>query len=120
LENERLPPEYRITFGEKPEGITMKEYRLLYIETLYTIKHKIGSSTPNYNVGENELYAYAQEAFGLSSEEHRRLLEKASEEKVRLTLHVRIECLPVSLASDSDSEYRSSRSQRSRSERRQW
>ena len=111
MENERLPPEYRITFGEKPEGITMKEYRLLYIETLYTIKYKIGSSTPDYSVGEHDLYAYAQEAFGLSNEEHRRLLEKASEEKVRVLLHGHIECrLSVSLASDSDSEHRSSRS----------
>lgn len=89
----------------------MKEYRLLYIETLYTIKHKIGSSTPDYSVGEQDLYAYAQEAFGLSNEEHRRLLEKASEEKVRLALHWHIECrLSGSLASDSDSEHRSRRS----------
>ncbi|CAF1066209.1 unnamed protein product [Adineta ricciae] len=81
LENEKSPPEYRITFGEKPEGITSKEYELLYIETLYTIKHKIGTTTSKHREGENDLYAYAQDAFGLSPADHRRLLAKASEEK---------------------------------------
>jgi hypothetical protein len=86
IENEKVPPEYRITFGEKPEGITPKEYELLYIETLYTIKHKIGITTSKYGEGENDLYAYAQEAFGLSNEEHQRLLDKANEEKVCLKI----------------------------------
>ncbi|CAF3835239.1 unnamed protein product [Rotaria magnacalcarata] len=80
-ENEKMPPEYRITFGEKPEGITSKEYELLYIETLYTIKHKIGMTTSTHSEGENDLYSYAQEAFGLLMEDHQRLLNKASEEK---------------------------------------
>ncbi|CAF4785324.1 unnamed protein product, partial [Rotaria sp. Silwood2] len=81
IENEKIPPEYRITFGEKPQGITSKEYELLYIETLYTIKHKIGTTISKHSEGENDLYSYAQEAFGLSSEDHQRLLAKASEEK---------------------------------------
>ncbi|CAF1349391.1 unnamed protein product [Adineta steineri] len=86
LENEKSVPEYRITFGEKPEGITSKEYELLYIETLYTIKHKIGTTTSKYIEGENDLYAYAQEAFGLSPENHLRLLTKASEEKAPILI----------------------------------
>ncbi|CAM4874974.1 unnamed protein product [Rotaria socialis] len=81
MENEKMPPEYRITFGEKPEGITSKEYELLYIETLYTIKHKIGTTTSTHSEGENDLYSYAQEAFGLLAGDHQRLLNKASEEK---------------------------------------
>ena len=52
------------------------------METLYTIKHKIGSSASKYNEGETALYAYAQEAFALSNEDHQRFLDKASEEKV--------------------------------------
>jgi hypothetical protein len=84
IENEKPPPEYRITFGEKPEGITSKEYELLYIETLYTIKHKIGTTISRHSEGENDLYAYAQEAFRLLAEDHQRLLAKASEEKVCL------------------------------------
>jgi hypothetical protein len=81
IENEKPSPEYRITFGEKPEGITSKEYELLYIETLYTIKHKIGTTISRHSEGENDLYAYAQEAFGLTPNEHQRLLARASEEK---------------------------------------
>jgi len=82
IENDKIPPEYRITFGEKPEGITSKEYELLYIETLYTIKYKIGTTSSTHSGEENDLYAYAQEAFGLSPTEHQRLLNKTSEEKV--------------------------------------
>ncbi len=84
IENEKLPPEYRGTLTEKPQSLTRHEYELLYVETLYTIKHKIGTATSKYIQGENDLYAYAQEAFGLSSEDHHRLLEKANEEKVCL------------------------------------
>jgi len=82
IENEKPAPEYRITFGEKPEGITSKEYELLYIEILYTIKHKIGTTISKHSEGDNDLYAYAQEAFGLTSNDHQRLLARASEEKV--------------------------------------
>ena len=71
-----------MTFGEKPEGITPKEFELLYVETLYTIKHKIGTTTSKYSEGEHDLYAYAQEAFGLLHDDHQRLLAKASEENV--------------------------------------
>ena len=52
------------------------------METLYTIKYKIGTTPSKYIEGEKDLYAYAQEAFGLSDAHHRRLLERASEEKV--------------------------------------
>ncbi len=87
-ENDKLPPEYRITFGEKPEGITPKEFQLLYVETLYTIKHKIGTTISRHSEGQNDLYDYAQEAFGLSPEDHQRLLAKASEEKVCLQVKI--------------------------------
>ena len=40
-------------------------------------------TSARHSEGENDLYAYAQEAFGLSFEGHQRLLAKASEEKVR-------------------------------------
>lgn len=120
IENEKSPPEYRITFGEKPEGITAKEYQLLYIETLYTIKHKIGTTTARHSEGENELYAYAQEAFGLPPEGHQRLLAKASEEKVCFsTFHHRLQ-RETPLAANSHSQYRNRRSEGSRSERCQW
>ncbi|CAF3367333.1 unnamed protein product [Rotaria socialis] len=81
IQNEKLPAEYRNIFTVKPKKISSKEYELLYIETLYTIKHKIGSTTSKYIQGENDLYIYAQEAFELSNEDHHRLFDKANEEK---------------------------------------
>ncbi|CAF1576139.1 unnamed protein product [Adineta ricciae] len=81
IEVEKSPLEFRLTFGERPKGLTQSEFELLYIETLYTIKHKIGTTTSKHSGGENDLYAYAQEAFGLSNEDHQRLLGKANEEK---------------------------------------
>ncbi|CAF4554622.1 unnamed protein product [Rotaria sp. Silwood1] len=82
IENEKFSLEYRNPFTVKTPRITSKEHELLYIETLYTIKHKIGTTTTSkYIQGENDLYAYAQEAFGLLNEDHQRLLEKANEEK---------------------------------------
>ena len=74
-------------FLEKPSSLTRTEYELLYIETLYTIKHKIGTTTTTskYIQGDSDLYAYAQEAFGLSNEDHQRLSAKANEEKVCLS-----------------------------------
>ncbi|CAF1488850.1 unnamed protein product, partial [Didymodactylos carnosus] len=81
IESQKAAPEYRITFGEKPPALTENEYQLLYIEVLYTIKHKIGITTSKHIGGENDLYMYAQEAFGIMDEEHQRLLAKASEEK---------------------------------------
>jgi len=88
FETEKFSPDYRINFGEKPQILTTKEYELLYIETLYTIKHKIGTATSKYSERENDLYAYAQEAFGLSNEDHQRLLDKANEEKVYFKIDI--------------------------------
>jgi len=82
-ENDKYLSEHRIAFTEKPSNLTKEECQLLYIETLYTIKHKIGTTTTaKYSHGQHDLYAYAQEAFGLSPQEHQLLLNRANEEKV--------------------------------------
>jgi BAI1-associated protein 3 len=60
------------------------QFELLYIEVLYTIKHKIGTTSGGHLPFIQDLYLYAQDAFGISPEEHARLLAKASEEKVRI------------------------------------
>ena len=120
IEYNKSPLEYRTSFLEKPAILTRNEYELLYIETLYTIKHKIGTTTSKYIQGESDLVAYAQEAFGLSNEDHQRLLEKANEEKVvHLSLSKTINRL-FYLATYSYSQCRSRRSERSRSKRCQW
>ena len=59
------------------------QFERLYIEVLYTIKHKIGTTTGSHLPFIQDLYLYAREAFGVTPEDHARLLAKASEEKVR-------------------------------------
>jgi hypothetical protein len=56
----------------------------LYVEVLYTITNKVGASTGQYSHYKEDLYSYAQEAFGISSEIHRKFMAIASEEKVSL------------------------------------
>lgn len=66
------PPVYKITTLEKEQ---------LYIEVLYTIKYKVGSSGNSMSHYQEELYVYAQKAFKVSSDMHKRFLSIASEEK---------------------------------------
>lgn len=54
----------------------------LYIEVLYTIANTVGASTGQYAHYKEDLYRYAQEAFGVPQDQHRRYLNIASEEKV--------------------------------------
>ena len=54
------------------------------MEVLYTITNKVGASTGQYSHYKEDLYSYAQEAFGISSEVHRKFMAIASEEKVSL------------------------------------
>ena len=54
----------------------------LYIEVLCTIKYKVGSSSSQPSQYQEELYSYAQKAFKVSNDMHRRYLSIASEEKV--------------------------------------
>jgi len=61
------------------------QFELLYIEVLYTIKHKIGATAGSHLPFIQDLYAYVQDAFQLTPDEHARLLGKASEEKVSFT-----------------------------------
>lgn len=55
----------------------------LYIEVLYTIANTVGASTGQYAHYKEDLNRYAQEAFGVPPDQHRRYLNIASEEKVR-------------------------------------
>ena len=53
------------------------------MEVLYTIQNKVGASTGPYSYYKEDLYLYAQQAFGIHPENHRTFLSIASEEKVR-------------------------------------
>ena len=58
------------------------QFELLYVEVLYTIKHKIGVTIGGHLPFIQDLYQYAQEAFKISPEDHARLLAQATKEKV--------------------------------------
>ncbi|XP_061181860.1 BAI1-associated protein 3-like [Saccostrea echinata] len=81
-DHDRHPPS-ESQFAIKPEvqRLSKKEFELLYIEVLYTIKHKIGTTAGGHLPYIQDLYQYAQEAFRISPEDHARLLAKATEEK---------------------------------------
>ncbi|XP_064637155.1 BAI1-associated protein 3-like isoform X4 [Lineus longissimus] len=86
-EADKAPPS-ELLFGprQKIHRLQDKEFELLYIEVLYTIKHKIGTTSGGHLPFIRDLYLYAQDAFGISPEEHARLLAKASEEKAPIVI----------------------------------
>ena len=75
----------RDSFEIITEYFHLLQFELLYIEVLYTIKHKIGTTSGGHLPFIQDLYLYAREAFGVTPEDHARLLAKASEEKVSLS-----------------------------------
>lgn len=55
----------------------------LYVEVMYTIRHKLGAHSAKYPLHYKEdLVHYAQVAFGVDHEYHQRCQAIASEEKV--------------------------------------
>lgn len=60
----------------------MLQMEQLYREVLYTIANRVGASTGPYAQYKEDLYRYAQEAFSVPQDQHRRFLNIASEEKV--------------------------------------
>ncbi|XP_076459329.1 LOW QUALITY PROTEIN: BAI1-associated protein 3-like [Babylonia areolata] len=77
------PPPMEIQYGTKPKfhRLSKKEYELLYIEVLYTVKHKIGVTSGGHSPYQQDLFQYAKEAFSISPEDHATLLARATEEK---------------------------------------
>ncbi|PVD39324.1 hypothetical protein C0Q70_01954 [Pomacea canaliculata] len=77
------PPPLEIQFAAKPKvhRLSKKEFEMLYIEVLYTVKHKIGATSGSHSPYQQDLFQYAKEAFRVTPEDHARLLAKATEEK---------------------------------------
>ncbi|XP_076667027.1 BAI1 associated protein 3 isoform X1 [Andrena cerasifolii] len=75
------PPSRDSTLTSSQYRFTKKELEQLYIEVLYTIANTVGASTGQYAHYKEDLYRYAQEAFGVPQDQHRRYLNIASEEK---------------------------------------
>ncbi|GBN54899.1 hypothetical protein AVEN_213494-1 [Araneus ventricosus] len=76
------PSEYDSGIEVTPYKIGRKEWEELYIAVLYTIKHKLGANSGGYSVYAEDLYEYAQEAFCMSDEDHKRFLSIAQDEKI--------------------------------------
>ena len=53
----------------------------LYMDVLYTIKYKVGADT-ELSAHRDQLYVYAQKAFDVTPEQHRRYMAIVHEEKV--------------------------------------
>lgn len=53
----------------------------LYMDVLYTIKYKVGADT-EMSAHKDQLYGYAQTAFDVTPEQHRRYMAIVHEEKV--------------------------------------
>jgi BAI1-associated protein 3 len=62
-------------------GLKSDALEALYVEALYTIKHKIGATSGEYLSEIQDLYHYAQQSFDLSTEDHQRLIQMANEAK---------------------------------------
>ncbi|XP_043289714.1 BAI1-associated protein 3 isoform X2 [Venturia canescens] len=77
---EESPPTQR-EFSTQKYRLSKKELEQLYIEVLYTIANTVGASTGKYTHYKEDLFRYAQEAFGVSPDQHIRFLKLASEEK---------------------------------------
>ncbi|KAH9504114.1 Protein unc-13 D [Bulinus truncatus] len=104
------PPPVEIQFATKPQlqKPSRKEFELLYIEVLYTIKHKIGTTSGGHSPYIQDLFQYAKEAFGVSPEDHARLLAKATEEKQPPIVILNVSVIEASglEAKDADGRWR--------------
>ncbi|KAJ8944670.1 hypothetical protein NQ318_015878 [Aromia moschata] len=62
----------------------------LYAEILYEILHNVGCDV-NYEIGQTALFSYAQDAFKIANDKHRRLLEMAEKKEApELLLNVEV------------------------------
>lgn len=79
---EQPPPSRDMTLASSQAyRLPKRELEQLYIEVLYTIANTVGASTGQYVHYKEDLYKYAQEAFGVPPDQHRAYLNIACEEK---------------------------------------
>ncbi|XP_043240854.1 uncharacterized protein LOC122391222, partial [Amphibalanus amphitrite] len=82
-EQKDRPPPSEATAGLQPKRVVVsqQERENLYVEVLYTVKHKVGATTSEHSSLVDELNDYTQEAFHFSRDEHQRMMTIASDEK---------------------------------------
>ncbi|XP_054721279.1 BAI1-associated protein 3-like [Uloborus diversus] len=80
-DKEKPPPAEPELASEFRYEITQKEWENLYVEVLYTIRHKLGANSSSYESYTEDMYEYARETFYMSQEEHAKFMAIAEEEK---------------------------------------
>ncbi|KAF0305308.1 Protein unc-13 D [Amphibalanus amphitrite] len=82
-EQKDRPPPSEAAAGLQPKRVVVsqQERENLYVEVLYTVKHKVGATTSEHSSLVDELNDYTQEAFHFSRDEHQRMMTIASDEK---------------------------------------
>ncbi|KAF0772791.1 BAI1-associated protein 3 [Aphis craccivora] len=90
-QDESPPPEHSVGVIPPPvSSIQPKEMENLYMDVLYTIKYKVGADT-ELSAHRDQLYVYAQKAFDVTPEQHRRYMAIVHEEKPPIVvLHVTV------------------------------
>ena len=71
------------TFNQDLEKTQLER---LYVEVLFTIENKLGSSCPQFTEMNTELLSYAKEAFGVNQKVHDHLMGVASGEKAPIVM----------------------------------
>ncbi|XP_070579273.1 BAI1-associated protein 3-like [Ptychodera flava] len=81
-ESDKPPPvESHIALRPDFPLLSRKDFESLYIELLYTIKHRVGTTSDGHSPFEQELFSFAEQAFHVTEEQHEHFLAKASEEQ---------------------------------------
>ncbi|KAL3318298.1 hypothetical protein Ciccas_003042 [Cichlidogyrus casuarinus] len=89
--NSKKDFEIKLIHRDESEPLSPKSLENLYIEVLYTIRHRIGHSSGERSSIVLELVNYAKATFGVSDLEHTRLYAECGENKppiVILNVHV--------------------------------
>ncbi|XP_066292964.1 BAI1-associated protein 3-like isoform X1 [Branchiostoma lanceolatum] len=81
VEDKPLPVESQAAVKPDSQKLSKDELDTLYKELMYTIRHRIGTTSDGHSPFDEDLYNYAQEVFHFTEDRHRALLDRAKELK---------------------------------------
>ncbi|XP_078611794.1 BAI1-associated protein 3-like isoform X12 [Branchiostoma floridae x Branchiostoma japonicum] len=81
VEDKPLPVESQAAVKPDSRKLSKDELDTLYKELMYTIRHRIGTTSDGHSPFDEDLYNYAQEVFHITEDRHRTLLDRAKELK---------------------------------------
>ncbi|XP_035694349.1 BAI1-associated protein 3-like isoform X2 [Branchiostoma floridae] len=91
VEDKPLPVESQAAVKPDSRKLSKDELDTLYKELMYTIRHRIGTTSDGHSPFDEDLYNYAQEVFHITEDRHRTLLDRAKELKApKCVLHVTV------------------------------